>query len=98
MPYSRPTSLPGPVNLSNPAACTIGQLAEKVIALTGSKPKLVHKPLPSHDPPRQRQPDIALARLALGWEPATSLEDGLAMTIGYFKQALRRGSSHGAGG
>jgi UDP-glucuronate decarboxylase len=86
----------GPVNLGNPTECTIGQLAEKVIALTGSKSKLVYKPLPSDDP-RQRQPDIALARRALGWEPATPLEEGLAKTIAYFEQVLRRGSSHGAG-
>jgi UDP-glucuronate decarboxylase len=85
----------GPVNLGNPTDCTIGQLAEKVIALTGSKSTLVHKPLPSDDP-RQRQPDIALARRALGWEPATSLEEGLAKTIAYFEEVLRHGSSDGA--
>jgi UDP-glucuronate decarboxylase len=87
----------GPVNLGNPTECTIGQLAEKVIALTGSKSKLVHKPLPSDDA-RQRQPDIALARRAMGWEPAMSLDEGLSKAIAYFEEVLRRGSSHGAGG
>jgi UDP-glucuronate decarboxylase len=87
----------GPVNLGNPAECTIGQLAEKVITLSNSKSKLVHKPLPSDDP-RQRRPDIALARGALGWEPATTLEQGLAKTIAYFEEVLRRGFRHGAAG
>ena len=87
----------GPVNLGNPTECTIGQLADKVIALSGSKSKLVHKPLPSDDP-RQRRPDVALACRALGWEPATSLEQGLAKTIAYFEQVLRRGSRHGTTG
>jgi UDP-glucuronate decarboxylase len=86
----------GPVNLGNPSEVTIGELAAKVISLTGSRSRTVHKPLPSDDP-RQRQPDIALARRALGWEPATPLETGLSKTIAYFEEVLRGHSGHGAG-
>jgi UDP-glucuronate decarboxylase len=76
-------ALTGPVNLGNPGEFTIRQLAEKVIALTDSRSELVFRPLPSDDP-RQRQPDIALARATLGWEPAIPLEMGLKKTIEYF--------------
>jgi UDP-glucuronate decarboxylase len=86
-----PDDFTGPVNLGNPAEFTIQQLAEKVIALTASTSKVVRAPLPSDDP-RQRQPDIALARKVLGWEPATSLEAGLPKTIAYFEEVLRRPS------
>jgi UDP-glucuronate decarboxylase len=86
-----PDDFTGPVNLGNPAEFTIRQLAEKVIALTASTSKVVRAPLPSDDP-RQRQPDIALARKVLGWEPATSLEAGLPKTIAYFEEVLRRPS------
>jgi UDP-glucuronate decarboxylase len=86
-----PDDFTGPVNLGNPAEFTIRQLAEKVIALTGSTSKVVRASLPSDDP-RQRQPDIALARKVLGWEPATSLEAGLPKTIAYFEEVLRRPS------
>jgi UDP-glucuronate decarboxylase len=81
----------GPVNMGNPVEFTIRELAEKIISLIGSKSKIVYKPLPSDDP-RQRQPDIALARKALGWEPATSLDAGLSKTIAYFEEVLRRHS------
>jgi len=74
----------GPVNLGNPSEFTIRELAEKVITLTGSKSKLVFKPLPSDDP-MQRCPDIALARGKLGWEPTIKLQDGLVKTIAYFR-------------
>ena len=74
----------GPVNLGNPVEVSMRALAEKILALTGSKSKLTFKPLPQDDP-RQRQPDIALARKALGWEPRTSLDDGLKATVKYFK-------------
>jgi len=79
----------GPVNLVNPKELTISELAAKVISLTGSRSRTIHKPLPDDDP-RQRQPDIALAREALGWQPMTSLEKGLAKTIAYFEEVLRR--------
>jgi len=74
----------GPMNLGNPGEFTIRELAEKVITLTGSKSKLVFKPLPSDDP-MQRCPDIALARGKLGWEPTIKLQDGLVKTIAYFR-------------
>jgi UDP-glucuronate decarboxylase len=79
--------LTGPVNLGNPNEFTIRQLAEKVIALTGSRSKIEARPLPADDP-RQRQPDISLARSALKWAPKTQLEDGLKKTIAYFDATL----------
>jgi UDP-glucuronate decarboxylase len=79
----------GPINLGNPGEFTIRELAEKVIALTGSKSRLEHRPLPSDDP-RQRQPDIAKAREILKWEPTVPLEHGLARTIAYFDELLAR--------
>jgi UDP-glucuronate decarboxylase len=78
----------GPVNLGNPVEFTIRELAEKVIEQTGSKSKLVFKPLPSDDP-LQRQPDIALANSKLGWEPSIRLDEGLRRTIAYFQSGLR---------
>jgi UDP-glucuronate decarboxylase len=63
------------------------ELAEKVLRLTGSKSRLVHKALPADDP-RQRKPDIGLARAKLDWEPKVALEDGLAETIAYFRKLL----------
>jgi len=74
----------GPINIGNPAEFTMLQLAELVLKLTRSKSKVVFKPLPSDDP-RQRQPDIALAKDVLGWSPITELEQGLERTIRYFK-------------
>jgi UDP-glucuronate decarboxylase len=74
----------GPVNLGNPGEFTIRELAEKVISLTKSSSAIVYKPLPSDDP-KQRQPDIRLARKRLGWKPAVRLEEGLKKTIDYFK-------------
>ena len=78
----------GPVNLGNPAEVTIRELAEKVLALTGSKSKIVHRP-PSADDPVRRSPDITLARRMLGWEPVVPLEEGLKKTIAYFGKLLR---------
>lgn len=78
-------SFTGPVNLGNPVEFTIRQLAEIVIEMTGARSSLVDLPLPSDDP-RQRQPDISLARKELGWEPVVKLRDGLAKTIDYFRQ------------
>lgn len=87
-----PDDFTGPINLGNPNEFTIRQLAETVIALTGSRSELTFLPLPSDDP-RQRQPDITLAREMLGWEPATVLRDGLDRTIAYFDQLLQRESA-----
>jgi UDP-glucuronate decarboxylase len=77
----------GPVNLGNPFEFTMLDLANKIIALTGSKSKLEYKELPSDDP-KKRKPDISLAKRELGWEPKTSLEDGLKKTIPYFQKQL----------
>ncbi|EPR39830.1 NAD-dependent epimerase/dehydratase [Desulfovibrio sp. X2] len=78
----------GPVNLGNPHEFTIRELAERIVAMTGSRSKIVHKPLP-HDDPRQRKPDIALARERLGWEPRVPFEEGLIRTVAYFEEFLR---------
>ncbi len=77
----------GPVNLGNPAEFTMIELAEKILEITGSKSKLVFKPLPMDDP-AQRQPDISLAREKLEWEPKIDLETGLVKTIDYFETRL----------
>jgi UDP-glucuronate decarboxylase len=74
----------GPVNLGNPGEFTIRELAEKALAMTGSKSELINLPLPQDDP-TQRQPNIALAKEKLGWEPVIKLDEGLARTIDYFK-------------
>jgi UDP-glucuronate decarboxylase len=81
----------GPLNLGNPGEFTIRELAELVIELTGSSSRLKSETLPSDDP-RQRQPDISRAKEMLGWEPTTSLRDGLVPTIEYFDKLLREGS------
>jgi len=80
----------GPINIGNPGEFTILELAEKVIAQTGSQSKIIHEPLPADDP-RQRQPDITEARRLLDWEPTVSLDDGLKPTIAYFDKLLREG-------
>jgi UDP-glucuronate decarboxylase len=77
----------GPVNIGNPGEFTIRELAEKVLAKTGSKSKLVFRPLPSDDPVR-RCPDISLARAKLDWAPTVPLDAGLDRTIEYFKGAI----------
>ena len=77
----------GPINLGNPTAFTVRELAEEVIRLTDSASKLVFKELPSDDP-RQRQPDIGVAKELLGWQPVTPLEEGLKRTINYFQGCL----------
>ena len=77
----------GPVNLGNPHEFSMVELAERVKALTGSRSELIFKPLPADDP-RQRQPDIALARGCLDWSPTIELEEGLKATIAYFDDAL----------
>ena len=83
-----PDEVTGPVNLGNPGEFTILQLAQEVIALTGSSAKVVHRPLPTDDP-KQRCPDISLAQELLGWAPRVQLRDGLVKTIAYFEQLLR---------
>ncbi|WP_353334014.1 UDP-glucuronic acid decarboxylase family protein [Bacteroides sedimenti] len=82
-------SFVGPINIGNPNEFTIKQLAEKVIELTGSSSKFVFKPLPGDDP-KQRQPDISLAKEKLNWEPTVQLEEGLIKTINYFKSVISR--------
>ena len=77
----------GPVNIGNPNEFTIGELAEKVIELTGTKSKIIYEDLPSDDP-LQRQPDISLAKKELDWQPNIQLEDGLKKTIEYFKRIV----------
>jgi len=79
-----PDSFIGPCNIGNPTECTVLQLAQEIVRLTGSRSKIVLKPLPQDDP-TQRQPDITLARKNLNWEPSIALEEGLKRTIAYFK-------------
>lgn len=80
--------LVGPINLGNPVEFTMIELAEHVIALTGSKSRIEHRPLPQDDP-KQRRPDITKARENLDWSPTVKLEDGLKKTIAYFEELLR---------
>jgi UDP-glucuronate decarboxylase len=79
----------GPINLGNPTEFTMRQLADLVLELTGSRSKIVHRPLPQDDP-RQRRPDISEAQRLLGWRPAVSLKEGLTKTIPYFEELLAR--------
>ncbi|MFO7641725.1 MAG: UDP-glucuronic acid decarboxylase family protein [Candidatus Competibacteraceae bacterium] len=85
-----PDEFTGPVNLGNPGEFTMIELAEKIRDLTGSRSELIHQPLPADDP-KQRQPDIRLAREQLGWEPTVPLEQGLKPTVAYFESLLRQG-------
>ena len=80
----------GPVNVGNPTETTVLEFAKRILEYTGSRSKIVHRPLPSDDP-RQRQPDITLARELLGWEPKVPLEAGLEKTIEYFQGILASG-------
>lgn len=82
-----PSEITGPINLGNPNEMSIRVLAETILQLTGSKSKLIKKPLPSDDPTR-RKPDITKAQEILKWEPRVALEDGLKETIKYFKATL----------
>ena len=77
----------GPVNLGNPGEFTMLELAQEVRKLTKSKSKIVHKPLPADDP-KQRRPDITLAKKYLKWEPTIPLAEGLKKTIAYFKTKM----------
>lgn len=84
---SSPKEITGPINLGNPGEFTIRELAETVLKMVGGKSKLVMMPLPQDDP-KQRQPDITLAKEILGWEPKVKLEEGLIKTIDYFRRFL----------
>ena len=84
-----------PVNIGNPSEMTIRQFAEKILELTGSKSKLVERPLPEDDP-KVRQPDITRARVILGWEPKVDLEEGLNMTLADFRARLKKLDGSGA--
>ena len=83
-----PDSFTGPVNLGNPVEITISSLAGMIIKMTGSKSKIVYLPLPQDDP-KQRKPDISLARKELGWSPKVDAETGLAKTVEYFSSVLK---------
>jgi UDP-glucuronate decarboxylase len=83
-----PPDINGPINIGNPNEFTIRQLAENIIELTGSKSKLVYRPLPVDDP-KQRQPNISKAKAILNWEPNTQLREGLGLTIKYFDNLLK---------
>jgi len=82
-----PADFVGPVNMGNPGEFTMLELAEKVLKLVGGKSKLTFHPLPTDDP-KQRQPDITLAKNQLGWEPEVALDDGLKETVAYFRKLL----------
>lgn len=86
-----PSTCTGPINMGNPHECTILELAQLIIRLTGSKSKIVSMGLPQDDPER-RKPDISLAKSTLDWFPKVQLEDGLTRTIGYFEDLLRSAS------
>ena len=77
-----------PINIGNPHEMTIKEIAETIIRMTGSKSKIIYKPLPTDDP-RQRRPDITRARTLLQWEPKVALEEGLVKTIEYFRMKVR---------
>ncbi|MBA4395940.1 MAG: NAD-dependent dehydratase [Syntrophus sp. (in: bacteria)] len=82
-----PNGFLGPVNIGNPREFTILELAEMLIRMTGSRARIIFKPLPQDDP-RQRKPDIALAREALGWQPNVPLEEGIEKTIAFFQKLV----------
>jgi UDP-glucuronate decarboxylase len=82
-----PDDFTGPVNLGNPDEFTILELAEAIVEMTGSKSRVIFKPLPADDP-MQRKPDISLAKKTLDWEPSIPLRQGLVKTIEYFKRYL----------
>lgn len=82
-----PDKVTGPMNLGNPGEFTVAELAELILKRTGSKSKIVCKPLPCDDP-RRRKPDIGLAKKTLGWAPTTTLHEGLLRTIEYFREVL----------
>jgi dTDP-glucose 4,6-dehydratase len=81
-----------PVNIGNPNEFTILECAKQVLKVTGSKSEIVHEPLPQDDP-KQRQPDISKARNLLGWEPKIQLEQGLKLSLDYFRRAVEEESA-----
>ena len=83
-----PDSIIGPINIGNPVESSMMQLATTILDLTGSRSRIVHRPLPQDDP-RQRQPSIAKAEDLLGWKPGTALKEGLIKTVSYFETLLR---------
>ena len=89
-----PLDFTGPTNIGNPHEIPVRELAERVIRLTGSKSRIVTRPLPQDDP-LQRCPDISLARSVLGWEPRIQLDEGLQRTIAYFRQMLTDSAQRG---
>jgi UDP-glucuronate decarboxylase len=89
-----PREFTGPVNLGNPGEFTIRELAETILALTHSKSELIFKPLPADDP-KQRQPDITLAKETLNWQPKIKLAEGLKQTVAYFESLLAKGLATG---
>jgi UDP-glucuronate decarboxylase len=89
--YSEP-AIHTPVNIGNPGEFTVRELAERIVAMTGTRSKIVYHPLPVDDP-RQRRPDISVAKKELGWEPTVALEDGLTSTIAYFERQLTKTSA-----
>ena len=90
-----PDHVTGPINLGNPVEFTMLELAQRVVALTGSRSEIVHRPLPQDDP-RQRQPDIARARELLDWEPTVPLAEGLERTVAYFREELAHAAAREA--
>jgi UDP-glucuronate decarboxylase len=91
-----PDDVIGPVNLGNPGEFKIIELAEMLLELTGSRSKIVHRPLPQDDP-KQRRPDISEAQAHLGWRPKVPLEEGLRRTIPYFERLMSDGLIKQAG-
>lgn len=85
----------GPINIGNPDEMTIGQLAEIILAMTGSQSEVIDRPMPADDP-KQRQPDIALAQKILGWQPKVGLREGLEKTIAYFANVTLLGRANAA--
>ena len=85
---NNPQKFTGPVNLGNPSERTILEFAKLIIDMTGSKSKIVYKPLPGDDP-TQRKPDISLAKKELGWEPKVDIREGIEKTIEYFDKKLK---------
>ena len=85
-----PDDVIGPINLGNPHEMTVRELAERIIAITGSRSRIVNRPLPQDDP-RQRRPDISEADRQLGWQPKVSLDEGLRKTVAYFEGMLSKG-------
>jgi UDP-glucuronate decarboxylase len=83
-----PDTFTGPVNIGNPVEITISSLAQMIIKMTGSKSKIIFLPLPQDDP-KQRKPDITLAKKELNWSPKVDAETGLAKTVEYFRKTLK---------